>query len=90
MIWLFSALLSAAMLLSCSAESARVKTEEPREAQPSGVVIDFATPSQKLFLAVNWVNRSGLGMRLASIRKNIPDPMSVIDSTAPTVISMPD
>lgn len=44
--WLLSAIFGMAMLLSCSGESARIKTEEPREADQTGsVAIEFAPPS---------------------------------------------
>jgi thiosulfate dehydrogenase len=46
MMWLLSAILAMAMLVSCSGESARVKTEEPRGADQTGsAVIEFAPPS---------------------------------------------
>jgi len=44
--WLLPAILGMAMLLSCSGESARVKTEEPRGADQTGsAAIEFAPPS---------------------------------------------
>ncbi len=44
--WLLPAILGMVMLLSCSGESARVKTEEPREADQTGsAAIEFAPPS---------------------------------------------
>ena len=46
MMWLLPAILGMAMLLSCSGEGARVKTEEPRGAdQPGSAPIEFAPPS---------------------------------------------
>ncbi|MEP6936135.1 MAG: cytochrome C, partial [Nitrospirota bacterium] len=45
MMWLLPAILGMTTLLSCSGESAQVKTEEPREAQLSSVAIEFAPPS---------------------------------------------
>ncbi len=45
MMWLLSAILGAATLLSCSSESAQVKTEESREAQSGSAQIEFAPPS---------------------------------------------
>ena len=46
MIWLLPAILGMAMLLSCSGESARVKTEELRGADQTGsVAIEFSPPS---------------------------------------------
>ena len=46
MMWLLPAILGMAMLLSCSGESARVKTEEPREADQTGsAAIVFTPPS---------------------------------------------
>ena len=43
--WLLPAILGIAMLLSCSGESARVKTEEPRGADQTGsAAIEFAPP----------------------------------------------
>ena len=44
--WLLPAILGVAMLLSCSGESARVKTEEPRGSDQTGsAAIEFAPPS---------------------------------------------
>ena len=44
--WLLSAILGVVILSSCSSESARVKTEEPRGAGQTGsAVIEFAPPS---------------------------------------------
>ncbi len=44
--WLLSAILAMAMLVSCSGENARVKTEKPPEADQTGsVAIEFAPPS---------------------------------------------
>ena len=44
--WLLSAILGMAVLVSCSGEGARVKTEEPRGAdQTDSAVIEFAPPS---------------------------------------------
>ena len=44
--WLLPAILGMAMLLSCSGESARVKTEESRRADQTGsAAIEFAPPS---------------------------------------------
>ena len=46
MMWLLSAILAMAMLLSCSGENARVKTEKPPEADQTGsAAIEFAPPS---------------------------------------------
>jgi thiosulfate dehydrogenase len=46
MMWLLSAIFGVAMLLSCSGESARVKTEGPRGADQTGsAAIEFAPPS---------------------------------------------
>lgn len=46
MMWLLPAILGMAMLLSCSGESARVKTEEPRGADQTGSgAIEFTPPS---------------------------------------------
>jgi thiosulfate dehydrogenase len=46
MMWLLSAILGMAMLVSCSGETARVKTEEPRGAGQTGsAAIEFAPPS---------------------------------------------
>lgn len=86
--WLLSAILGMAMLLSCSGERTRVETGQPRVTEQTGsAVIEFSPPSRKLFLVVNGVNRSGLAIRLSSIHSNMPNPMSAIASTAPTVIS---
>ena len=44
--WLLSAILAMAMLVSCSGESSRVKTGEPRRADQTGrAAIEFAPPS---------------------------------------------
>ncbi|MCM3900846.1 MAG: c-type cytochrome [Pyrinomonadaceae bacterium] len=46
MMWLLPAIVGMAMLLSCSGESARVKTEEPRGADQTGSeAIEFSPPS---------------------------------------------
>src|SRR4249920_4005196 len=46
MMWLLSAILGMAMLLSCSGERTRVKTEEPRGSHQAGsAAIEFALPS---------------------------------------------
>ena len=45
MMWLLPAILGIAMLVSCSGESAQVKTEEPRGAQTGSAAIEFAPPS---------------------------------------------
>lgn len=46
MMWLLSAILGMVMLVSCSGESARVKTEEGQEADQTGSAsIEFAPPS---------------------------------------------
>ena len=45
MMWLLPAILGMTTLLSCSGESAQVKTEEPREAQSGNAAIEFAPPS---------------------------------------------
>ena len=46
MMWWLSAILGMAMLVSCSGETARVKTEEPRGADQTGsAAIEFAPPS---------------------------------------------
>jgi thiosulfate dehydrogenase len=46
MMWLLPAIVGMAMLLSCSGESARVKTEEPQGADQTGsTAIEFAPPS---------------------------------------------
>jgi thiosulfate dehydrogenase len=46
MMWLLSAILGAAMLLSCSGENGRVKIEEPRGPDQTGSAsIEFAPPS---------------------------------------------
>jgi thiosulfate dehydrogenase len=46
MMWLLPAIVGMAMLLSCSGESARVRTEEPRGADQTGsAAIEFAPPS---------------------------------------------
>jgi len=48
MIWLWSAVLVVTMLLSCSGEGARVKTEEPRGSDQAGsAAIEFAPPSHE-------------------------------------------
>jgi thiosulfate dehydrogenase len=46
MMWLLSAILAMAMLVSCSGKNARVKTEKPPEADQTGsAAIEFAPPS---------------------------------------------
>ena len=89
MIWRLSAILGVAMLLSCSGEKPRGTTEEPRGIDhTNSAPIEFSPPSPDIIPDSRLGEQIRLGYQIVVIRKNMPDSMSAIVSTAPTVILM--
>jgi thiosulfate dehydrogenase len=65
MMWLMSAILGMAMLVSCSGESDRVKTEQPRGADQVGsAAIEFAPPSLETIPASQLGEQIRLGYQI--------------------------
>jgi thiosulfate dehydrogenase len=65
MMWLLPAIVGMAMLLSCSGESARVKTEESRRADQTGsAAIEFAPPSPETIPGSQLGERIRLGYQI--------------------------
>jgi thiosulfate dehydrogenase len=65
MMWLLSAILGMALLVSCSGENARVKTDEPREADQTGnAAIEFAPPSPETIPGSQLGEQIRLGYRI--------------------------
>jgi thiosulfate dehydrogenase len=64
MVWLLPAILGVAALLSCSGESAQVKTEESREAQSGSAPIEFAPPSPDTITGTQLGEQIRLGYQI--------------------------
>lgn len=64
MMWLLPAILGVATLLSCSGESAQVKTEESRGAQPGMAPIEFAPPSPETIPGTQLGEQIRLGYQI--------------------------
>jgi len=65
MMWLLSAILGMALLVSCSGENARVKTEEPGGADQTGsTAIEFAPPSPETIPGSQLGEQIRLGYRI--------------------------